>query len=122
MPDFKQIIDEVRDRMRFMGYRPMSQEDIKPGHEAVMVETERYYLSGKHLPPIGMAGTTVIRIDEAEPTRDSKIHEGGRVVFYRCICPQWNGNCFVGIRDIARDELLPGDPVHTWDTRYFVKA
>lgn len=121
MPDFGPMIEENRTRMQCKGYRPMTQADIERGLEAVMVETERYFLSGRDLPPIGMAGTTVIRIDD-KATVPSKLHEGENVVFYHCINPQWEGDCFVLERDFTRDSLLPGDPVHTWDTRYFVKA
>lgn len=118
MPDFRPIVDEVRTRMRCMGYRPMTEADILPGREAVMVETERYFLSGQGLPPIGMEGTTVIRIDD-EATRESNHHEGGKVVFYHCVSPQWDGDCFVGVMDFTRDAF---ESQLNSDTRYFVKA
>ena len=117
MADFRPIIDEVRIRMRSKGYRPMTEMDIVPGREAVMVETERYFLSGQDLPPIGMAGTTLIRIDD-EATLDSEIHEGGMVVFYHCTSPQRNGDCFVGVRDFTRDAF---ESHLNSDTRYFVR-
>ena len=83
-----------------------------------MVEVERYFLSGQDLPPIGMMGTTVIRIDD-EATRDSNIPGRGMIVFYHCINPLWESDCFVGVEDFTRDEFE--DSLNS-DTRYFVKT
>lgn len=118
MPDFRVIIDEVRTRMRCKGYRPITEADIMPGREAVMVETERYFLSGEDLPPIGMAGATVIHIDD-EAMVESENHRGGKAVFYHCTNPRWENVCFVGLEDFTRDMF---ENSLNSDTRYFVKA
>lgn len=111
-------IDEIRMRMNCKGFRPVTEMDIVGGREMVQVEVERYFRYGAGLPPIGMAGTTVIRIDD-EATRPSNNHKGGTVVFFHHISPQWDGNCFVGMEDFVRDAFV-SDP-YANDTRYFIK-
>lgn len=119
MCNIQNEINEVRVRMRCKGFRPVTKMDIVGGREMVMVEVERYFGSGADLPPIGLAGTTVIRIDD-KATQESLRHDGGMVVFYHCINPQWSGGCFVGINDFVRDAYSPH--AHSNDTRYFVKT
>ena len=111
------MLDEVRTRMGCKGFRPVQEYDLRPGRELVMVEVERYYLAGKGLPPIGMAGTTVVRLDD-EPIKPSNDGSGKQVVFYHCVDPQWDGDCFSGKETFLLDQYV--SPMDS-DTRYFAK-
>lgn len=95
------MINEVRTRMRCNGYRPVTESDLRPGQELVMVEVERFYLSGEGLPPIGCAGTTRIKLDE-KPV-DGINANGDKIVWYHCVDPQWDGQCFVPLPNFIAD-------------------
>ncbi len=114
------MVNEVSVRMRCKGYRPVTEADLAPGREdLVMVEVERFYLSGEGLPPIGCAGTTKITLDNpaVAPSNAADRHP---VVFYHCTSPQWNGDCFVRLSAFVYDGYVQHGCSEN-DTRYFVK-
>jgi hypothetical protein len=123
MRNIRNEIVEVNERMRCKGYRPVTEADLVAGAELVMVETERYFLSGKGLPPIGMAGTTVIKL--ADPAVEpSKGEDKKPMVFYHCISPEYDGDCFVPQNQLLLSGYVEGPQFDAYanDTRYFAKA
>ena len=101
--------------MRAHGYRPPVREDLVPGAELLMVEVEQYMRDQSIGPNI--TGTK-IRLDD-EPIKLSDSDPAKEVVFYHCIMPAWDGQCFVHIDDFTSVGYRKG--CYANDTRWVVK-
>ena len=101
--------------MRAFGYRPPTREDLVPGAELLMVEVERYMEDQSIGPQI--TGTK-IKLDD-QPIKPSNAEPGKKVVYYHCIMPAWEGQCFVGLDDFTAVGYRKG--CYNNDTRYVVK-
>jgi hypothetical protein len=102
--------------MRAHGYRPPVKEDLVPGAEMLMVEVERYMEDQTIGPQI--TGTK-IKLDD-EPVKPSNADPNKLVVFYHCMVPFWEGDCFVGLDDFTATGYRKG--CYANDHRWVVKA
>ena len=123
---FTQTINpSVQDRLAqfqiFMlsfGYRTPVREDLVAGREMYMVEVERYMQGRNHgIDPAVLA--TKIKLDD-EPIKPSNNDPKQEVVFYHCMVPYWEGQCFVHLEDFLATHYRQG--CYANDTRYIVKA
>jgi hypothetical protein len=113
------MIDEVRMRMQCKGYRPVKEADLRPGQDLVMVDVDRFYMAGEGLPPIGCAGTTRIKLDE-KPV-DGANANNEKIVWFHCVDPEWEGQCFVPLPNFLADTAIP-QGCHDNDTRWFARS
>ena len=119
MRNFEQEIERTRNGALAWGYHPVTEADLVPGCEMIMVEVERFTRVGHGLSPRLAPGCTITALDD-KPVALSNKGDGTKVVFYHCKVPKWDGQCFVPLDDVVRDAYAPEDP-YANDTRYFVK-
>ena len=103
--------------MRGHGYRPPVRADLVSGAELLMVEVERFmepYNQGFNPSIIG----TKIRLDE-EAIKPSDRDPENEVVYYHCIMPAWDGQCFVHLDDFTAVGCRKG--CYANDTRWVIK-
>lgn len=117
----RNISDEItktREGMAGWGYRPVTQTDIVPDRDLIMVEVERFVISGMGLSPHYAPGCTTIQLDE-EPIKPSNSDNGTEIVFYHCIMPRWNNQCFIPLTNMILSAYAPNH-FYANNTRYFV--
>jgi len=106
------------------GFRPVTLADLVPGFECLMVDDP-------HLKQNGIWGTTV-RIDEVKPRRMPKFkttatrtdpdgEEDVPYVFYHCVTPPWDGQCFVPVAHMIDPEHRETAGPYTYHV-YWVKS
>jgi len=123
MRNIQQEVEVTRNHMAGFGYRPIKKEDITPGREALMVKVEDFFLSTKRdgIAPHLRPSTTQIRIDDEAMKVTGHRANDEPTVYYHCIMPHWDSDCFVGLNDFTRDGYADSAP-YANDTRYFVKS
>jgi hypothetical protein len=104
--------------MRGFGYRPLVKEDLVPGAEFLMVEVARF-MEPHNQTMDPKVTQTKIKLDD-EPIKPSNAEPTKEIVFYHCIMPSWDGQCFVSIDDFTASGHRAG--CNTNDTRYVVKS
>lgn len=104
--------------MRAHGYRPPVREDLVPGAELIMVDVEQYmHPHNQSINPSIIS--TKIKLDD-EPIKPSNLDLAKEVVFYHCIMPAWEPQCFVSLDDFTAVGYRGG--CYANDTRYVIKA
>ena len=118
--------DSIEERMRkfdewvkVFGYRPPTKTDLVAGAELLMVDVERYMERHNQGISIGIICNTRIKLDD-EPIAPSKRDPNTEIVFYHCMMPPWDGQCFVPIDDFCVSGYKSG--CYANDTRYVIKA
>lgn len=117
--DVSTDLTKTRNGMLIWGYRPVTETDLIPNQELVMVEVERFAMSSVGLSPRSAPGCTDIRLDE-EPIKLSNRGNGSKMVYYHCIMPPWDQQCFVPLKSFIQDAYVPNES-YANDTRCFVK-
>lgn len=114
----KRDLDTARDMMRrIFNCRPVTEADIKPGGNAIMVDIQRFIKQGGPNTKIGEAGTTAIKLTYAA-TRIKGLH-GREKVQYTCIDSPNSPIISLPLDEFLRDEYTPLG-VYSSDTRFFV--
>lgn len=104
--------------VKILGYRTPTRDDLKPGVELLMIEVERYMAHNQGY-SFEAVSSTRVKLDD-DPIAPSKAYPGKEVVYYHCIMPPWDGQCFVHVEVICASGYVEG--CYTNDTRYVVKA
>ena len=100
------------------GYRSPVKEDLLVGKEFYMLEVDRLMqVHNQSMNPKFLAD--IIKLDN-EPIRPSCIEPGQEMVYYHCIVPAWDQQCFVSIDDFTATGYR--DDGYANHTRYFVKV
>jgi hypothetical protein len=126
MRDIRQEVEETRIYMSGYGYRPATATDLMPGRELLMVEVERFFGSTRHAgwKPDLFPSVTRIKLAD-EPTKVTGHRQNDEpTVYFHCVMPPWDGDCFVGLNHITRDgyaDFRDSHDPYANDTRYFVK-
>jgi hypothetical protein len=118
MRNIQKEVETTRNGALIWGYRPVTEADLVPGCEMIMVEVERFTRVGHGLSPRLAPGCAIIELDNT-PVASSRAGIDKKVVLYHCKVPQWDGQCFVPLDDFVRDAYI--DDLNANDTRYFVK-
>lgn len=100
------------------GYRPPVREDLVPGVELLMVEVEQFM--EPHNQPMNPSITgTRIKLDD-KPIAPSNFDSKREVVFYHCVTPGWDGQCFVPLLDFIASGYHKG--MYANNTRFVVNT
>ena len=121
--DFRRQVVEELERfyvwVRSNGYRPPKKGDLTPGAELLMVDVERFVERCQGISLATAPYTTVIRLDD-DPVRPSNSNPDKEVVFYHCIMPPWDNQCFVPMESFCARGYREG--MYENDTRWIIKA
>lgn len=104
------------------GYRDVKIAEITPGLTCLMVHDPHHIITTSHsLRPLG----TTIKVSRMEPRTFSGVSPNGLpwskstdYVFYYCIEPQWESECFVPLSDFIN---LPSSGGGGPQTRYWIE-
>ena len=84
-----------------------------------MVDVERYMQAYNQGMNISTICNTRIQLDD-EPLAPSNADASKEIVFYHCVMPPWEGQCFVPIDDFCASGFQKG--CYANDTRYVIRA
>lgn len=98
--------------VRGFGYRSPVKEDLVPGAELIMVEVARF------MEPCNQ--TLDPSVTQTKIKIDSQSIQTFNMVYYHCIMPAWDKQCFVSIDDFTASGHRRG--CNTNDTRYIIKS
>ncbi len=114
-----EYLTKAKTGMQVWGYRPVTEVDLAPNQELILVDVSRFATSSVGLSPRHAPGCISIKLDE-EPIKLSNSGDGYRVVYYHCTMPPWDGQCFVPLEDFIHDAYV-SDQMYANDSRYFIK-
>ncbi len=101
------------------GYRVPTRADLVPGAVLFMIDIEQYTNFRNQNISSDIIFTTKIKLDD-EPIAPSNANPNKEVVFYHCMMPPWDGQCFIPLDDFCASGYREG--CYANDTRYVIKA
>ena len=105
--------------VKVFGYRAPTKADLVPGAELLMIDVESYMEC--HNQGISFTATCSTRIKlNDEPIAPSNADPSKDVVFYHCVTPPWDEQCFVPLEAFTTLGYQKG--CYANDTRWVIKA
>ena len=112
-------MEEFATWVRAAGYRAPTRDDLVPGAALLMLNVEHCMTAARLGISFSAISKTEIILDD-EPVAPSKADPSKEVVFYHCVMPPWDGQCFVPLEDFTTLGYRKG--IYANDTRWVVKA
>ncbi|MDP3778796.1 MAG: hypothetical protein Q8R30_01950 [bacterium] len=117
--DASEYVTKAKNGMLIWGYRPVTEADLTPNQELILVDVYRFAASSIGLSPKYAPGCISIKLDE-EPIKLSNSGNGSKVIYYHCTMPPWDAQCFVPLEHFIHDAYI-SDETYANDYRYFIK-